>query len=63
MTIPIVIFMIGITARLLGRFGAKPLIVIGFAVPAAGVAGLRRRSRPAGPGTSVRPSWPRREPC
>ncbi|MGI5158663.1 MFS transporter [Microbispora sp. CA-102843] len=40
MTIAIMIFMIGITARLLGRFGAKPLIVIGLAVLAAGVAGL-----------------------
>ncbi|MER5427127.1 MFS transporter, partial [Streptosporangium roseum] len=34
------IFMIGITARLLGRFGAKPLIVTGLLVLAAGVAGL-----------------------
>ncbi|MEU6415638.1 MFS transporter [Microbispora sp. NPDC046933] len=40
MTIAIMIFMIGITARLLGRFGAKPLIVVGLAVLAAGVAGL-----------------------
>ncbi|GAA4206082.1 MFS transporter [Microbispora amethystogenes] len=40
MTIAIMIFMIGITARLLGRFGAKPLIVIGLAVLAAGVSGL-----------------------
>ncbi|WP_067140714.1 MFS transporter [Microtetraspora malaysiensis] len=40
MTIAIMIFMIGITARLLGRFGAKPLIVIGLLVLAAGVGGL-----------------------
>ncbi|MFB4276194.1 MFS transporter [Nonomuraea sp. MTCD27] len=41
MTVAIMIFMIGITARLLGRFGAKPLIVTGLAVLAAGVAGLQ----------------------
>ncbi|NUR89907.1 MAG: MFS transporter, partial [Nonomuraea sp.] len=41
MTVAIMIFMVGITARLLGRFGAKPLIVIGLAVLAAGVAGLQ----------------------
>ncbi|MFB9532432.1 MFS transporter [Nonomuraea roseola] len=40
MTVAIMIFMIGITARLLGRFGAKPLIVLGLAVLAAGVLGL-----------------------
>ncbi|GAA3128480.1 MFS transporter [Streptosporangium carneum] len=40
MTVAIMIFMVGVTARLLGRFGAKPLIVIGLAVLAAGVAGL-----------------------
>ncbi|MER5424275.1 MFS transporter, partial [Streptosporangium roseum] len=40
MTVAIMIFMIGITARLLGRFGAKPLIVTGLLVLAAGVAGL-----------------------
>ncbi|WP_214411555.1 MFS transporter [Sphaerisporangium fuscum] len=40
MTITVMIFMIGITARLLGRFGAKPLIVIGLLVLGAGVAGL-----------------------
>ncbi|WP_433256855.1 MFS transporter [Streptosporangium sp. CA-135522] len=40
MTVAIMIFMIGVTARLLGRFGAKPLIVIGLLVLAAGVAGL-----------------------
>ncbi|GGL57391.1 MFS transporter [Planomonospora parontospora] len=40
MTVAIMIFMIGVTARLLGRFGAKPLIVLGLAVLAAGVAGL-----------------------
>ncbi|MFI7135840.1 MFS transporter [Nonomuraea sp. NPDC050153] len=40
MTVAIMIFMIGITARLLGRFGAKPLIVAGLTVLAAGVAGL-----------------------
>ncbi|MFI6297752.1 MFS transporter [Nonomuraea sp. NPDC050790] len=40
MTVAVMIFMIGITARLLGRFGAKPLIVLGLAVLAAGVAGL-----------------------
>ncbi|GAA0934722.1 MFS transporter [Nonomuraea longicatena] len=40
MTIAIMIFMVGITARLLGRFGAKPLIVLGLGVLAAGVAGL-----------------------
>lgn len=40
MTVAIMIFMIGITARLLGRFGAKPLIVIGLLVLAAGVGGL-----------------------
>ncbi|MEV4167927.1 MFS transporter [Nonomuraea sp. NPDC049709] len=41
MTVAIMIFMIGITARLLGRFRAKPLIVTGLAVLAAGVAGLQ----------------------
>nr|BFE80581.1 hypothetical protein GCM10020093_031820 [Planobispora longispora] len=40
MTVAIMIFMIGITARLLGRFGAKPLIVLGLLVLAAGMAGL-----------------------
>ncbi|OUC93360.1 MFS transporter [Streptosporangium minutum] len=40
MTIAIMIFMIGVTARLLGRFGAKPLIVVGLAILALGVAGL-----------------------
>ncbi|MBB4699558.1 MFS transporter [Sphaerisporangium siamense] len=40
MTVTIMIFMIGVTARLLGRFGAKPLIVVGLLVLAAGVAGL-----------------------
>ncbi|WP_143591600.1 MFS transporter [Thermoactinospora rubra] len=40
MTVAIMIFMVGITARLLGRFGAKPLIVLGLLVLAAGVAGL-----------------------
>ncbi|ACZ83076.1 MFS transporter [Streptosporangium roseum] len=40
MTVAIMIFMIGITARLLGKFGAKPLIVLGLLVLAAGVAGL-----------------------
>ncbi|MER6950270.1 MFS transporter [Nonomuraea sp. NPDC000554] len=40
MTVAVMIFMVGITARLLQRFGAKPLIVIGLAVLAAGVAGL-----------------------
>ncbi|WP_327088464.1 MFS transporter [Nonomuraea sp. NBC_01738] len=40
MTIAVMIFMIGITAKLLGKFGAKPLIVLGLAVLAAGVAGL-----------------------
>ncbi|WP_020578138.1 MFS transporter [Actinopolymorpha alba] len=40
MTIAIMIFMIGITARLLGRFGAKPLIVLGLLVLAAGVLSL-----------------------
>ncbi|GII81912.1 MFS transporter [Sphaerisporangium rufum] len=40
MTIVIMIFMVGLTARLLGRFGARPLIGGGLAVLAAGVAGL-----------------------
>ncbi|MFI7444702.1 MFS transporter [Nonomuraea indica] len=40
MTVAIMIFMIGITARLLGRFGARPLIVGGMAVLAAGVGAL-----------------------
>ncbi|GGL41556.1 MFS transporter [Planomonospora parontospora] len=40
MTVAIMIFMIGVTARLLGRFGAKPLITGGLLVLAAGVAGL-----------------------
>ncbi|MEU4324104.1 MFS transporter [Nonomuraea dietziae] len=40
MTVAVMIFMIGITARLLGRFGAKPLIVLGLAVLAVGVGGL-----------------------
>ncbi|MEV4897879.1 MFS transporter [Nonomuraea sp. NPDC055795] len=47
MTVAVMIFMIGITARLLGRFGAKPLIVLGLAVLAAGVAGLSF-ARPGG---------------
>ncbi|NUP62619.1 MAG: MFS transporter [Nonomuraea sp.] len=41
MTVAIMIFMVGVTAKLLGRFGAKPLIVLGLAVLAAGVAGLQ----------------------
>jgi EmrB/QacA subfamily drug resistance transporter len=40
MTVAVMIFMIGITARLLGRLGAKPLIVTGLAVLALGVLGL-----------------------
>ncbi|MFG3439390.1 MFS transporter [Nonomuraea sp. NPDC047897] len=40
MTVAIMIFMIGITARLLGRFGAKPLIVGGLAVLAVGIGAL-----------------------
>ncbi|MBG0831703.1 MFS transporter [Planomonospora sp. ID67723] len=40
MTVAIMIFMIAITARLLGRFGAKPLITGGLLILAAGVAGL-----------------------
>lgn len=40
MTVAVMIFMIGITAKLFGRFGAKPLIVIGLAVLAAGIGGL-----------------------
>ncbi|MEU7895319.1 MFS transporter [Nonomuraea sp. NPDC049152] len=40
MTVTVMIFMIGITARLLGRFGAKPLIVLGLGVLAVGVGGL-----------------------
>ncbi|MET9063706.1 MFS transporter [Streptosporangium sandarakinum] len=40
MTIAVMIFMVGITARLLGRFGAKPLIVLGLGVLAVGIAGL-----------------------
>ncbi|WP_431903035.1 MFS transporter [Nonomuraea sp. bgisy101] len=40
MTVAVMIFMIGITARLLGRFGAKPLIVLGLAVLAVGVGAL-----------------------
>jgi EmrB/QacA subfamily drug resistance transporter len=40
MTIAVMIFMVGITARLMGRLGAKPLIVLGLAVLAAGMAGL-----------------------
>lgn len=40
MTVAVMVFMVGITARLLARFGAKPLIVIGLAVLAAGVLGL-----------------------
>ncbi|MGW0483519.1 MFS transporter [Nonomuraea sp. NPDC003214] len=40
MTVAVMIFMIGITARLLGRYGAKPLIVLGLAVLGAGVLGL-----------------------
>ncbi|NUW32645.1 MFS transporter [Nonomuraea sp. SMC257] len=47
MTVAIMIFMIGITARLLGRFGAKPLIVIGMLVLAAGV-GVLSLVRPDG---------------
>ncbi|GII92936.1 MFS transporter [Sinosporangium siamense] len=47
MTIAVMIFMIGITARLLGRFGAKPLIVLGLLVLAVGVAGLAL-ARPGG---------------
>lgn len=40
MTVAVMIFMVGITARLLGRLGAKPLIVAGLAVLAVGIAGL-----------------------
>ncbi|WP_433249557.1 MFS transporter [Streptosporangium sp. CA-135522] len=40
MTVAVMIFMVGITARLLGRFGAKPLIVLGLGVLAVGIAGL-----------------------
>ncbi|MET8158304.1 MFS transporter [Sphaerisporangium sp. NPDC005289] len=47
MTVAIMIFMVGITARLMGRFGAKALIVSGLAVLAAGIAGLAL-VRPAG---------------
>ncbi|WP_307832530.1 MFS transporter [Planomonospora sp. ID91781] len=39
-TVAIMIFMIGITARLLGRLGAKPLVTGGLLVLAAGAAGL-----------------------
>ncbi|MEV4382630.1 MFS transporter [Streptosporangium sp. NPDC049644] len=47
MTVAIMIFMIGVTARLLGRFGAKPLIVAGLLVLAAGLVGLSL-ARPGG---------------
>ncbi|NUW43605.1 MFS transporter [Nonomuraea rhodomycinica] len=47
MTVAIMIFMIGVTARLLGRFGAKPLIVLGMLVLAAGV-GVLSLVRPDG---------------
>ncbi|MEU4408044.1 MFS transporter [Streptosporangium sp. NPDC023963] len=47
MTVAIMIFMIGVTARLLGRFGAKPLIVAGLLVLAVGLAGLSL-ARPGG---------------
>ncbi|MBN6050659.1 MFS transporter [Nonomuraea sp. RK-328] len=47
MTVAIMIFMIGITARLLGRFGAKPLIAGGMLVLAAGV-GVLSLVRPDG---------------
>ncbi|WP_283139357.1 MFS transporter [Rhizohabitans arisaemae] len=47
MTIAVMIFMIGITARLLGRFGAKPLIVLGLLVLAAGIGWLAF-ARPTG---------------
>ncbi|MEV0583667.1 MFS transporter [Nonomuraea sp. NPDC050310] len=47
MTVAIMIFMIGITSRLLARFGAKPLIVLGLLVLAAGVAWLSF-ARPGG---------------
>ncbi|WP_433380908.1 MFS transporter [Streptosporangium sp. CA-115845] len=47
MTIAIMIFMIGVTARLLGRFGAKPLIVIGLLILAVGLVGLSM-ARPDG---------------
>ncbi|MFC7382232.1 MFS transporter [Sphaerisporangium rhizosphaerae] len=40
MTVTIMLFMVAITARLMGRFGVKALIVGGLAVLAAGVAGL-----------------------
>ncbi|WP_049567175.1 MFS transporter [Nonomuraea sp. SBT364] len=40
MTIAVMIFMIAITARLLARYGAKPLVVLGLAVLGAGVLGL-----------------------
>ncbi|GAT70992.1 transporter [Planomonospora sphaerica] len=40
MTVAIMIFMVGVTARLLGRFGAKPLVTGGLLVLAAGAVGL-----------------------
>ncbi|MEV0148359.1 MULTISPECIES: MFS transporter [unclassified Nonomuraea] len=40
MTVAIMIFMIAVTPRLLGRLGAKPLIVLGLLVLAAGVGAL-----------------------
>ncbi|MEV0388754.1 MFS transporter [Nonomuraea sp. NPDC050643] len=48
MTVAIMVFMIGVTARLMGRFGAKALIVAGLAVLAAGVAGMSGASDVAG---------------
>ncbi|NUT44916.1 MAG: MFS transporter [Thermoactinospora sp.] len=48
MTVAIMIFMVGITAKLLARLGAKPLIAGGLLVLAAGVAWLSL----AGPGGS-----------
>ncbi|MBO2455327.1 MFS transporter [Actinomadura barringtoniae] len=40
MTVTIMVLMVGVTGRLMGRFGMKPLTVTGLAVLALGLAGL-----------------------
>lgn len=56
MTVAVMIFMVGITARLLGRFGAKPLIVAGLAVLAVGIGGLSLVSADGSFATDILPA-------
>jgi len=46
MTVTIMVLMVGVTARVVGRFGFKPPLVVGLLVLAAGIAWLARA--PAG---------------